>query len=59
MGSYKDNFSDYEDFGNNEFSSKKGKNSFKKRKGEDFERGFGNNRKRNKPKRGNRGYEDY
>jgi hypothetical protein len=58
MAFYRENFSDYEDF-NHDFSSRKGKKNFKKRKGEDFERGFGNNKKKNKPKRGNRDYDDY
>jgi hypothetical protein len=49
---------DYQYGGN--FSSRKGKKSFKKKKtNDDFERGFGNNKKRNKPKRGNKDYDDY
>jgi len=59
MGFYKDDFSNYENFGNDGFSSRRGKKSFKKKKGEDFEKGFGNNKKKNKPKRGNRDYDDY
>jgi hypothetical protein len=58
MGFYKDNFSDYEDFGNNSFSSRKGKKSFKN-KGEEFEKGFGNNKKKNKPRRGKNDFNDY
>jgi|688.fasta_scaffold191916_5 hypothetical protein len=59
MEFYNDNFSDYEDFSNSGFSSKKGKKNTKKKKGDDHENGFGNNKKRNKPKRGNKDYGDY
>ena len=59
MGFYNDNFSDYENFSNNGFSPRKGKKNFKKKRGEEYEKGFGNNKKRNKPKRGNKDYDDY
>lgn len=49
---------DYQ-YGSNH-SGRKGKKSFKKRKkSEDFQKGFGNNKKRNKPKRGNQDFESY
>lgn len=39
-------------------SNRKGKKSLRKRKkNEDFERGFSDNRKRNKPRRGNKDYD--